>query len=186
RPIVRELLLVFFFARSKTDCSRVIAQRIQPHVDNVFGIIWYRDTPFDGSAADGKVVQPRAQEGHHLVAARLRTNHTRVFRVELQQLFGKGGKLEVVIFFADGLCGAATLGAGRASAQRIHVQFIEDAVLPRVLAFVYATIFFQQAKHLLHAALVAFVGGADEVVIADLHALPQLLVLGGDLVHQLF
>ena len=38
---------------------------------------------------------------------------------------------------------------------------------------------------MLHAALVALVGGADVVVVGDAHALPEVLEGGGDLVGEL-
>ena len=44
--------------------------------------------------------------------------------------------------------------------------------------------FWSSGEELLHAALVAGLGGADEVVVAEAHAVPEATELGGDFVGE--
>ena len=57
-------------------------------------------------------------------------------RVQLQQPVGKCGKLEEIIFLFDRFGGTPAFGARRAGSNRIHVEFVEHAVLAGVVALV--------------------------------------------------
>ena len=54
-----------------------------------------------------------------------------------------------------------------------------------VLALVDIALLVELAEDLLHDLLVAFVRGADEVIVLDVHQFPELLGLGNDLVYEL-
>ena len=56
--------------------------------------------------------------------------------VELQQLVGERRELEEVILFGHGLGGAAAIGARIAGLGVVHVELVEDAILPGVTAFI--------------------------------------------------
>ena len=89
--------------------------------------------------------------------------------VELQQLALEGRELEEVVFFAHRLRDAAAVRA-RSSRRHIDPGLVGDAVLARVRALVDEAAIAQGGEELLHAALVARLGGADEVVVGEAEA----------------
>ncbi len=86
-----------------------------------------------------------------------------------------------------GLAGAAAVGAEiallelRGRPERLAL----GAVLALVFALVDVALIVELPEDLLHDLHVALVGGADEVVVFDVHQLPQILGLGDDFVHEL-
>ena len=111
-PIPCKLFLLFFIRRAEADRRAVIREGVEPHVDDMIGVVGDGHAPFEGATADGKVAQATAHESHYFIASRFRTNKSRILLVVLQQLVGKFRKLEEVIFFLDSLRRAATLWAG--------------------------------------------------------------------------
>ena len=143
------------------------------------------NAPLERSAADREIAQSAAHKRNHFVAPGLRTNEVRMLGVVLQQRLLHGGELEEVILFVNGFRGASALGAGRAWACGIDVELVEDAILAAVGALVDVAALLQAREHGLHAAHMPRLGGADEVVICDLHPVPQRAEFAGDLVDKL-
>ena len=112
----------------------VADQRVEPDVGDV--LAFERDAPFEGGAGDREVLQTAADEADDFIAARFGRDEIRVVFVVLQQLVGEGRELEEVVFFGDGFGGAAAIGAGVAGLGVVDVEFVEDAVLAGVAAFV--------------------------------------------------
>src|SRR5690348_14382914 len=185
RPVTLEALLVGGIGRAEANGGTVVAERVQPHVDHVPAVVRHRHAPAEGAARHRKVAQTGAHERRHLVASRLRTYEIRLIAVQLQQLFLKSRELEKVIFLAHRFCGPSALWARRSRTGGIHVEFVENAILPGVLALVDETVVAQAAEHLLYAALVLRVCGADELVVAQPQQLPELAEAGGNLVRPL-
>ena len=106
------------------------------------------------AAADGEIAQAAAHERDHFVAPRFRADEIRLLVVQLQELVLKRRKLEEVIFFAHRFRGTAALGAGSAGADRIHVEFVEDAILAGVVSLVDVAVVADAPPQRLHALLV--------------------------------
>ena len=62
----------------------------------------------------------------------------------------------------------------------IDIRFVGHAVLAGIRALVDEAAVAQRGEQLLHAALVALLRGADEVVVAQPQPVPQPAELGGD------
>ena len=106
-------------------------------------------------------------------------------RVEFQQLVSKRRELEEVILFVNGFRDASASRAGITRLRAIDVEFVGDAILAGVSAFVDIAVVAQLAEQRLHALLVPIFGSADEVIVRNPHPLPQVPELGGDFIRVL-
>ncbi len=89
-------------------------------------------------------------------------NEFRVRFVEIEQLLRECRELEEVIFFRDRFGGASAIGTVVARLRIIHIQFIEDAVLAGVTAFIDEAVVQAALKQPLHRFVMFRIGGADE------------------------
>ena len=185
RPVTRQLFLVYGIVGAEADRRHVVGQRIQPHIDDVLGIARHRYAPLERGAADRQIAQSAAHERDHLVAPRLGTNEVGMLGVILQQPLFHGRQLEEIIFLVNRFGRPPALGTRRARADDIDVELVEHAILAAVRTFVDVAALLQSGEHGLHAAHVPGLGGADEVVVGDLHAVPQTAELARDLVDKL-
>ncbi len=169
---LRKLCLVGGIVRAIANGGHVVRQRVQPDVDHVLLIARNWNAPGETAAADRQVFEAAAYERHDLVTANLRANEPGILFVKLQQLVFKGGQFEVVVLFAHRLGDAAAVGTWRAG-RYIDEGLVGNAVLSGVVALVDKAAILELRKQLLHAALMALIGGADEIVIAQVHPVPQ-------------
>ena len=105
--------------------------------------------------------------------------------VEADELILECRELEIVIFFVDGFGGASAIRARSAGADGVDVEFVGDAVLAGVSAFVDESVIANLAPERLHSLLVARGRGADEIVVGETHAIPERAKLGGDFIGEL-
>ena len=159
-------------ARRVAESRDVVGQRIQPDIDHVFGIVRHRNAPGKRAAADGKVLQSTFDERNDFVATRFRANPLRLFGIEAQELVGKCRELEEVILLVHGFGDAAALRAALPRAD-VHVHLVRNAVLSGVAALVDVAVLAELAEQGLHAFLMTFFGGANEVVVGEAHPIPQ-------------
>ena len=152
RPVFLKCFLSAFVRRSVSDRGDVVCQRVQPHVDHVLGIVRHRNAPGKRGAADGEITQSGAHERHHLVPPGLGANEIGLLGVQLQQLVLKRRKPEEVILFLHRFGRASALGAGRARSHRIHVEFVEHAILAGIGALVDVPVVTNAPEQFLHAA----------------------------------
>src|SRR5208283_5127674 len=75
--------------------------------------------------------------------------------------------------------------AGIARLRAVHVQFVGDAVLPGIRAFVDVTVVANHAEEMLYAFLVPVFRGADEVVVRNPHPVPEFSELGRNFIRIL-
>src|SRR5438034_6388494 len=129
------------------------------------GIAGNGNTPFEGAAADGEIAQAAAHKRHHLIAPRLWPDELRMLFVEGQQLVSKSRKLEVIVFLADCLSGAPAFRARSAGAHSVNIKFVVDTILPGIGSLIDVAFFLQPAEQLLRPALMAWLSGADKVIV---------------------
>ena len=166
----------------------VVGQRVDPDVDHVLGIEVHRHAPLEGGAADAQILKARAQEVvQHLVGPRRRLDEVGMALDVVDQPVLILAHAEEVALLVGGLAGAAAVGAEVALLQLGGGPegLALGAVLALVFALVDVALVVELLEDLLHDLLVALVGGADEVVVLDVHQLPQILGLRHDLVHEL-
>src|SRR5215467_13756273 len=185
RPVVLVLFLLGLILSSETECSDVVAERVEPDVNDVLRIAWYGNAPLEGAAANRLIAQAALYESDDFVAACFRADKIRVPRVMLQQLVRESRELEVIVLFADSLSWPSTLRAGRSWAGSVNVKLVEDAVLAGVRSLVNEALFLQTFPQRLHATLVAWLGSAYEIVVGDAHPVKKPAEFGGDRVSEL-
>src|SRR5215813_10618277 len=185
RPVVLVLFLLGLILSSETECSDVVAERVEPDVDDVLRIAWYGNAPLEGAAANRLIAQAALYESDDFVAACFRADKIRVPRVMLQQLVRESRELEVIVLFADSLSRPSTLRAGRSWAGSVNVKLVEHAVLAGVCALVDEAFFLKARPQRLYTALVARLGRAYEIVVRDAHPVEEPAEIGGHLVGEL-
>ena len=173
--------------RVVAEAGDVVGQRVQPHIHDVLGIEPDGDTPGEGGARDAQVLQAGLQEVvDHLVLAREGQDERGVLLVILQQAVGILAHAEEVRLLLGGLhlppaVGAFAVFELRGGPERLA----RGAVQPLVGALVDVPLLVQLAEDLLHLLLVVGVGGADELVVGNVHHVPDRADLVGDAVDEL-
>ena len=182
RPARCESLVVVAVA----VCSDVVGECVEPHVGNVVGIPRQGNTPFQRLAADRKVVEASLDEAEHFIATEVGHDCVWVLVVPVEQsLFESRQAEEVVLFFhIVGGClvnravstfelfvGVIRL-ARHAVAALVHVELDIASVVARLQQFSYAY-------------FVTLFGGANEVVVPHVEALPCVGIQRGNFIDEL-
>ena len=180
RPVFLELLGVV----KEADWRQVVRQRVEPDVDDVLRVDGHRDAPVKRRARDAEVFEALLDEVDHLVAARCRLDEIRMLLDVLEHAVCILAHLEEIRFFRDFLHGTVTV---RAAAVLIElmlrpVAFARRAVEALVRALVDVALGVDAAEDLLHDALMALLRRADEIIVADVEAFPEILEARNDLV----
>ncbi len=161
----------------------VVAERVDPHVEDVVRLLGDRDPPLHPRAADAEVLEPLLDHPEDLVPSRLGADLQRVALDRLAQPALVGRQPEEEVLLLRPLAGSLVIGADVARLLQLLLvleALAARAVPARVGAAVdgVAPVGCLRDPQLLpeaqHAALVDQVGGADEAVVADVVALPQL------------
>ncbi len=178
--------------RAEAQRGDVVGQRVHPHVEDVVGLLGDRDAPLDPRAADAEVLQAVADHRQHLVAARhgVDADALAVVLAGLDLLAQPGAEVaqpEEVVLLLGPLARALVVGADVARLAQL-VFGLEALAARAVPAGVGALVdrrapergqrALQAPPQLEHAALVALFGGADEVVVGEPVAPPQLAEVG--------
>ena len=176
RPIALELLTVEFERRD------VVRERVHPDVDDVIRRAWERNAPGDGGARDRQILQTLLDERDDLVHARGRIDEVRILPVVLEQRLGEARELEKEIALGGHLDGVAAFVLAVADLIVGDERFLALAVPAGVLAEVDVIGYplLNAADQFQDAEAVALLGGADEIVVADVELAPHLVMLGND------
>ena len=165
----------------------IVAQRIEPHIDDVTGREIDRDAPGEGGARDTQILQTGLQEVvDHLVLTALRLNELGMLLDVLHQLIRILAHLkEVGFFFRVHALAAAVRALAVLQLALGPERLTGSAVLTFVLTLIDVTLLVHPAEDLLHLGLVLGIGGADEAVIGGVHQVPDVLDLTCHVVHVL-
>ena len=180
-----EFVVLARVGRAVSQSGDVVRQRVEPDIDHMLWVIRHRNAPRKGAAADREIAQAALHEGEHFITTRLGSDEFGLLGVKLDKAILKGREFEKIILLFNGFGGAAAFGAGRARANRIHIELVRDAVLAGVVALVNETGILDALPQSLHALLMARRGGADVIVVTQPHAVPQRAEFGGDLIGKL-
>ena len=131
--------------------------------------------------------RPAADEAEGLVAAELRLDGTGVGGVPVEQALLETTEAEEVVLLLVVLDRPLVDAAQVAGVELVVgvVLLARHAVLALVDVELDVAGVVTALQQLGHTDLVAFLGGADEVVVGDAEAVPRLLVERGDLVDEL-
>ncbi len=151
--------------------GEIVGERVEPDIHDVLGIARHRDAPGEAGARDRQIVEAAADEAHHLVAARARRDEVGIALVMREQPLLPRRQAEEIIF----LLHPFDFGAGRRLAVEQFALVEERLVAHRIPAGELAEIDFAAALQLVPQRLaradVARLGGADEIVVGDVHEL---------------
>ena len=171
RPPPREPLPVGAVAHG----GAVVDQGVEPDVGDVLRVPGDRDAPADRRPGDREVLEALTDEPQHLVAAGLGLDGVRVGLVVLQQPVAVAGELEEVVLLPHPLHRPA-VDRAVAVGQLVFgvVGLAGHAVEALVGAELDVAVVVDLLEHLLHGPVVAGLGRADEVVVADPQLFPGL------------
>ena len=166
----------------------IIAQRVQPYVNDVFIVKIDGDAPFERGARNAQILQPRLQKVvHHLVFAGYGRDELGVFVVILHQPVRIFVHAEKVSLFLCGLYLSAAVGAFSVFQLRGGPKgFAGGTVKPLVVALVDIALLVQFFEDLLHLRHMVLVRRADEFVIRHVHQVPDSFDFRRHAVHKLF
>ena len=178
---------VFFVKRRIVRISQsgdVVCKCVEPYVDDVLFIDRHRDAPVEGGSGDAKVFQSLFHECDHLISSAVRLEEFRVFLEHFQQSVLIFGKAEEVSFFLGFLHRSAAVRAFAVHQLAFSPEgFTRRAVHAFVFTFVDIALFVKLHEDLLHPLHVARFCSSNEIVIGDLHGLPQVFDTGNDLIN---
>ncbi len=187
RPVALEFFAV---GVGEADAGDVIGQRVHPHIHDVLVVAGHADAPVEGGARDRQVLQAAAHEAGHFVEPLL-WQHVIRPREKFQQLVLIGRELEEIALLLHPVDRRAGFG------RHPHLLLVEMGLVRGVIGLVAhripAGIFAEiDVAVLLHAppdflrrAVMALLGGADEVVVRAAHALDHGLEKGNVALKQL-
>ena len=183
RPVLVELLRVV----EEADRRQVVRQCVEPDVDDVLRIDGDRDAPVERGARNAEVVEALLDEVDHLVAARDRLDEVRMVLDVLQHAVRILAHLEEVRLLGDFLHRAVAVRAASVLVELVFrpVALARRAVEAFVGTLVDVTLRVDAVEDLLHDALVALLRRADEVIVADVEAFPEILEARHDLIDVL-
>ena len=165
----------------------VVEQRVEPDVEDVIGVPRHGHAPLQPLAAERDVLQPRGDEGQRLVVARRRHDEIGALRVQALELLLEGRELEEPVLLLVELEHDLVDRAAVALEDLVlHLEVsAAGAVPPLVHPLVGEAVVVDTLEHLLDAALVLLVSGADEEVVGRVQARGQRLEALGVAVGQL-
>ena len=188
RPIFAEKPVV---RRIVAQCGNIIGQRVDPHIHNVSGVKIHRHAPCEAGAAHAQILQAGLEEiVNHFVGAGGGLNEIGMGLDIVDQPILIFAHTEEIAFLLHGLDGRAAIRAAFHAVLLHHLRgrperFARRAVQPLVGALINVALIVEAAENLLHGAHMAFVRGADEIVVFNLHQLPKLLGVGHNFIDIL-
>ena len=163
----------------------IVGEGVQPDIDHMAVVKAHRDAPLEGGTGDAEVLQAGFQEVvDHFLFPGLGDDEVGVFLDVLHEPVLVFAHPEEVGLLLGGLDGAAAVGAAAVLQLALGPEgFTGGAVHAGVLAFIDVTLVIEPLEDFLNHLFVVVVGGADKVVVAGVHGVPDGADLAGDLVH---
>ena len=173
----------------ETGGGDVVGERVEPDIHDMGGIARHRHAPCETGARDREIPQAAAHEAGHLVAPALRGDEIRMRGVEFQQALLPGAEPEEV----TRLLHPFDLGAGRGDLLAVGaggelvlgvIGLVADGIPAGVFVEIDLAALDQPLPDRLAGADMARLGGADEIVIAEVHRLGEIAEVLRDLVGE--
>ena len=172
---VHQIFLVVQIAQSRD----VVRQRVHPDVDDVIRIEADRYTPVEGASRDAQILKTWSQEVvEHFILARFRLDKIRMSFDIVDEPVRVLAHSEEVRFLGSRLHLAAAVGTFAVDELRVCPEgFAGRTVVAFVLALVNIPLIVQLLEDTLDRLDVLRIGGADKLIVVDVHQLPQRLDL---------
>ena len=170
------------------ETGDIVGERVQPDIDDVFGVRLDGDAPAESGAGHAKILQTGLQEVvDHLVAAGDGQDEIGMLLVILHQpvrIFAHAEEISLLFRLGDLSAAVGTLAVHELALRPEGLA--GRAVEPLIGAFVDVPLREQTIEDLLHFLLVIVVRGADELVVRGVHEVPYPPDLRRHVVHELF
>ena len=181
------VLLTVLPVRIESNTGNIIRQGIHPHIDHMFIVEIYRNSPLIGCPGHAQVLQARKQEViHHLVLAGYRLNEFRMCVYMLDQLVRIFAHLEEIGFFLSRFHFSAAIRA-----LAVHQlgfcpeRFTRCAVHAFVIAFVNISLVIQLPEDLLYLSLMIVIRRTDKFIIGSIQRITDPADLTRHMIHKL-
>ena len=180
RPVLLKQRIVVRAVAQRVD---VVGQRVHPDVNGVLRVKIDRNAPLERRAGDAQILQARNQEVvEHLCGAGRRLDEVRMRLDVVDQPVLILREAEEVAFLARLFHRASAVRTAAVLELKLRPEGLAGRTVPAlVFALVDVALIVELLENLLYGLHVALVGRADEVVVLDVHQLPELL----DAVHDM-
>ncbi len=188
-----ETLVVLALVR-ETEGGDVVAEGVDPHVENVVGFLGNRNPPLHASSAHREVLETLLDDPEDLVLPRLGTDEESIGGDPLLQPLLVGRQPEEEVLLLGPLARQLVVGANVVRRQQLVLvleALAPRAVPPRVRPLIDRVLPVrglrrpQARPELQDASPVLLLGGADEAVVPDVEPIPEGTEFRRDLVAVL-
>ena len=187
----RPVLLVEFITIAVhiiAKACNVVAESIDPYVNNMFVIKINRNTPFERSSGYTQILQTRQKEVvHHLILTGFRLNKFRMCIDIINQSVCIFAQFEEISFFLginDFTAAVRTLAVHQLAFCK--ERFTWCTVFAFIIAFINIALIMQFLENLLNLLLMIFICCTDKLVIRCIHQIPDFFDLTGYIIYKLF
>ena len=185
RPVFLEIVIgVIPVAQS----SNIVAQCIDPYIDDMLLIERYRNPPCKARSGDTEVFEARLDEVvDHLVYAGLRLEEiSLLIKKQCFELIGESRELEeICLFFRIYDFTSAFRAFSILQLALGPERLARRAVLSDILALIDVSLIVQSLEDILDRLHMIRIGGSDKTVICDIKAFPEFFEVGNDSIHVL-
>ncbi len=162
----------------------IVGKRVNPDINDMPGVKFHGNAPFEGGAGNRKVFQTGLQEvANHFILSGVWLQKFWIFLHIFNDAVAVFGKAEEVTFFFQKLHIAPTVGAFAV----YKLVFCEEGFTGRAVpafigAFVNVALVIKHFENFLYAFYMVIVRGTNESVIGDMEGFPKLLDAHNDFV----
>src|SRR5206468_10874809 len=163
-PVARVVLAV----GAVPESGNVVAERVEPDVEDVLRIAGKGNAPGEAAAADRQVLQPRLDERHDLVAARLREDELAMIGEVFEERFLVFRETEEVRLLLGPVHLVPLIRAATIDDLVFGVEGLAGGAVPAFVSiFVDVTLRQDLLIQPLDPAAMALFRCSDEIVVAD-------------------
>ena len=180
-------LLLVGFVRIVSERGDIVAKCVYPNVDNVLIVKIHGNTPLKRGTGNAKVLKPCLKEVvYHFLFSGFGRDKVGVAFDMIDKTLCILVHIEEVRLLTRSLHGTSAVGALAVNSLRVGKEGLTGSAVPAlVFALVDIAVLIELCKYLFNSFLVVFVGGADEIIVACVHSVPDLFDLARDTVNVL-
>jgi hypothetical protein len=141
-------------------------------------------TPIKRSPRNTEILKSTLNEIKHLIAARLGLDELRMLFDVLEETRSILAQTEKVALFLYELNGALAVGAVPIFEAFFYPEGLTWRTIPALIgALIDITLIVNRLENSLYCLMVSRVGGADKVIVFNIHCFPEALKGGHDFIH---
>ena len=183
-PEFLELGIVFL---KISESGNVVCEGVEPDVDNVAFCFFYWDAPIEGGSGDAKIVEARLDEVvDHLRFAAFWGDECRILVIELEKIvdiFAASEEIRWLLFLHYW---TATFWADMfwTNLSFSPIGLFVDTIPTFIGAKIGVVVSNERREDLLNGFVVAWLGGANEVVVRNAHGIPKASEFDGNFIDE--